>query len=361
MAAEKSGCVAIFALAMIAIPIIFCCGFLSLGTDREPSGRTSAVKAQSADVVARKTQVNERAFSEQPQSEAEVIFAKRMAEYEALLASWERAVSEREASEAAKAEVVEALARHEGEKPGSPPSHTERQWSTFDKQYTTLATYLDADGENVRLKKQEGGIISVPRARLIAEDRVYINDAVEEESQYQERLQQWTEERNELAAREDALEEKLATASAVRPNEPKLADVVAELKETEIAARRAEEDERLAADAAKRAAAEAARGKSTEEALEAYAAIIRVVDPDALLIDKVQAKDDTVILTVTNYWHVMHYQNRLQAAQNLWAGWAKLKSPREPDRARLSLVDFNGNKVGGSRFLAGSLIWVQED
>ncbi len=53
-------------------------------------------------------------------------------------------------------------------------------------------------------------------------------------------------------------------------------------------------------------------------------------------------------------------QERLQAAQALWQMWVKIVRPKQPDHARIKLVDLLGNEVGGSRALGGSLIWVQE-
>ncbi len=66
-------------------------------------------------------------------------------------------------------------------------------------------------------------------------------------------------------------------------------------------------------------------------------------------------------ITVNNLWHVRPYQVRLQDAQTLWEIWAQIASPANPDSARIELVDLNGNAVGGSRALAGSLIWVQKE
>ncbi len=66
-------------------------------------------------------------------------------------------------------------------------------------------------------------------------------------------------------------------------------------------------------------------------------------------------------LTVKDLWHIRHYQVRLQDAQTLWDLWARIASPKQPDLARISIVDHRGNEVGGSRIWGGSLIWVQED
>ena len=87
------------------------------------------------------------------------------------------------------------------------------------------------------------------------------------------------------------------------------------------------------------------------EAFDAGEAIVRVAEghlPNQLAI------------TVPNGWHYQPQQLRLQMGQNFWKIWARIYSPGEPDKARISIRDLNGNEVGGSRMLAGSLIWVDE-
>jgi hypothetical protein len=83
---------------------------------------------------------------------------------------------------------------------------------------------------------------------------------------------------------------------------------------------------------------------------------------DALVIDVAPGRvDGEIKITVANGWHFQPYQLRLQGAQNLWKIWANLHAPTKPDSAHIRLVDLNGNDVGGSRALAGSLIWVQKE
>lgn len=74
---------------------------------------------------------------------------------------------------------------------------------------------------------------------------------------------------------------------------------------------------------------------------------------------------DELTITVTNSWHYLPYQIRLQKAQTLWKTWAKARTASgslrsDIDSARISLVDANGNKVGGSRAAGGSLLWVKK-
>ncbi|MDD4287403.1 MAG: hypothetical protein PHO20_00630 [Candidatus Peribacteraceae bacterium] len=61
-------------------------------------------------------------------------------------------------------------------------------------------------------------------------------------------------------------------------------------------------------------------------------------------------------ITVSNLWHIMPYQLRLQAAQNLQEAW----EAANPDvlAAHISLVDVNGNEVG-ARGVFG--VWVQKE
>ena len=82
------------------------------------------------------------------------------------------------------------------------------------------------------------------------------------------------------------------------------------------------------------------------------------------LVDSVRVRTISssieVTVTVRNAWHVRHKQVRLQDAQALWRLWASIASPDNPDRARLKLVDLMGNSVGGSGWLAGSLVSVKD-
>ena len=81
---------------------------------------------------------------------------------------------------------------------------------------------------------------------------------------------------------------------------------------------------------------------------------------DRSQIDSVSIEGDFLMITVSNDWHRANYQIRLQIAQSLWGLWASIASPEQPDKARIKIVDYNKNVVGGSRALGGSLIWVQE-
>jgi len=69
---------------------------------------------------------------------------------------------------------------------------------------------------------------------------------------------------------------------------------------------------------------------------------------------------DDLKITVAQTWHYQPFQVRLQLAQTLWRIWAKIHAPSTPDQAYISLVDANGNSVGGSSSMAGSLVHVDK-
>lgn len=103
--------------------------------------------------------------------------------------------------------------------------------------------------------------------------------------------------------------------------------------------------------------------KSSKNSLDEYRKLVTSINSKGDIIEGVNEglTPDQIKITVSNSWHYEPYQIRLQVAQKLWEAWAGLHSPDEPDKARIKLVDLNGNEVGGSRVWAGSLIWVKED
>ena len=84
------------------------------------------------------------------------------------------------------------------------------------------------------------------------------------------------------------------------------------------------------------------------------------VNQSLIVSMRYDAPKRAVVMKVSNAWHYQPYQIRHQAAQRLWQVWANIHSPSDMDRARIKLIDYNGNEVGGSRLVAGSLIWVEK-
>jgi len=116
--------------------------------------------------------------------------------------------------------------------------------------------------------------------------------------------------------------------------------------------------------AAAKQAAHAAGQNELRRRLDAYMAVLetsKVTVVERVNVRKIATNTWEAELTVRDHWHLRHYQIRLQDAQTLWKAWALVASPHDLDSARIKLIDHNGNEVGGSRLLGGSLIWVQDD
>jgi len=118
----------------------------------------------------------------------------------------------------------------------------------------------------------------------------------------------------------------------------------------------------LVADATKKKSS--ASDEQPKAKLDAYIALVNADPLASKIVESVEVAQSgqrwTATITLRNVWHLRNKQIRLQDAQTLWKAWAVVASKDDPDNARIKLVDLNGNEVGGSRLLAGSLIWVQD-
>ncbi len=73
------------------------------------------------------------------------------------------------------------------------------------------------------------------------------------------------------------------------------------------------------------------------------------------------ADECSIVVKVRDTWHYQLKQIRLQAAQNLWNLWTQgYYLENEKDKCRMELVDSNGNNVGGSSWLGGSVVNVKD-
>lgn len=70
--------------------------------------------------------------------------------------------------------------------------------------------------------------------------------------------------------------------------------------------------------------------------------------------------DNEVRITLAKDWHILEYEVRLKLAQDLWKMWSKILPPHSRDQARITLVDERDIKLGGSRLLGPSRIWVRD-
>lgn len=91
---------------------------------------------------------------------------------------------------------------------------------------------------------------------------------------------------------------------------------------------------------------------------ETFDNILKLDDPGGLLYQGAHYGGVRLVVTVSNAWHSMHYQVRLQKAQTLRNAWIRVHCPDDPGSGRIVLVDRNGNEVGGTG-ITGT-VWVQE-
>lgn len=114
------------------------------------------------------------------------------------------------------------------------------------------------------------------------------------------------------------------------------------------------------------AAAEAVTKRLKEEAqrrkdaLPEWAAAVRIFEFADYINQYFINENGVLTIRLEDGWHYLPKQIRLQYAQNMWSIWAKKSSPEKVDSARIKLVDKNGNKVGGSSWLGGSVVKVND-
>lgn len=343
--------------------LMCCCGILALlgpssATPKaSPSSYTTHNKPASISrpVVRNNDRSNDRNNDREVDPVLDRFFEERTQQYELQLAAWEARKLAFAKAETDLAALELKFDSHELRKPLL-PTFEQRQWSTWDKKFTTNASLISTDNKVIRLKKSDGKEVEVSKDALIASDRIYIEEAFKGLSSFNTALATWTATRDELTLAISSARKRIEVGVGDAPKPPIRSEIKAE-----IAAREAERSwAELVAKERADANARAHLHKRNQDRIDIYSAFLSVVDPDDLFVDQFSIDGDRLTLTVTNTWHFLPYQMRLQQAQVLWEGWATLHSPSKPDSARIILVDRNGNKVGGSRVWGGSLIWVQD-
>jgi hypothetical protein len=59
-------------------------------------------------------------------------------------------------------------------------------------------------------------------------------------------------------------------------------------------------------------------------------------------------------------WQPLGHAERLRSARALWEAWAKMHPHNQRYKTRIVIVDERGTKIGGSRLLDPSKIWVRK-
>lgn len=84
-----------------------------------------------------------------------------------------------------------------------------------------------------------------------------------------------------------------------------------------------------------------------------------IIDRYEFMLDGYQ-DTKTVDVYVKPLWHLAPQSDRIEATRGIWRAFAVLACPDNLDAAHVNILDSNGNRVAGSRALAGSLIWAKE-
>lgn len=107
----------------------------------------------------------------------------------------------------------------------------------------------------------------------------------------------------------------------------------------------------------RKSAAEQAMGTDAERFMD----WVRSVDEQGLLVSSATVDPEhpeTVEVTVTTAFLAQPVALQREGAAGLQAGWATIYSPTAPDDALLWLRTPSGRRFGGSRAIAGSMIYI---
>ena len=95
--------------------------------------------------------------------------------------------------------------------------------------------------------------------------------------------------------------------------------------------------------------------------LKVYKNTLVAAHASAVVTDLGYGGDDTeMTITVNDAFFYQPYQLRLEFAQSLWKYWAMIRSASDLDKAKITIKDRNGNNVGGSSSMAGSIVSMQQ-
>ncbi|MDX1483391.1 MAG: hypothetical protein R3229_02820 [Alphaproteobacteria bacterium] len=80
------------------------------------------------------------------------------------------------------------------------------------------------------------------------------------------------------------------------------------------------------------------------------------------LVAKVEKglSDHELRLQVDGAWSALDQATRYRFARAMWQAWAALHDPGDRYKARILIIDEKGMKIGGSRLLDPSKIWVRK-
>jgi|GEM_PF-3393503 hypothetical protein len=102
---------------------------------------------------------------------------------------------------------------------------------------------------------------------------------------------------------------------------------------------------------------------SAAEALTKFRSKLSAADPKGAIVVRAglqSGSEYTAVVVVSGQWHHQPKGARKEAAQGFWRLWSQARSPSEPDRARIKIQDQSGNELGGSSWIAGSIVEIKD-
>jgi nitrogen fixation-related uncharacterized protein len=85
------------------------------------------------------------------------------------------------------------------------------------------------------------------------------------------------------------------------------------------------------------------------------------LEPRGMILKVVRGLSDYELrITMAEKWKALDYKVRIKFARAMWKNWEKLFPAGNRFKARIVVVDSKERKLGGSRLLKSSDIWVRE-
>ncbi len=238
------------------VAILTCCGFIGLigtlesqrATNNSTQASTSTA-ASSQRGTAKVTPESKKPPKSRIDIEAEAIFAKENADYDSMLAKWQQAkdASPNIASQIQQAKSTLASLRSS---PPERPVFSARDWKAVGTDYQTNAILVTTDGVSVKLRKTKGGVVDVEKSRLIADDRIYVDEARKKLVAHQTLTELWEDQIKMIEEQISEDDEILALSQQPEPIAPSLATIRKQLEDEEADAIRLAQQERLASEPA---------------------------------------------------------------------------------------------------------------
>jgi hypothetical protein len=358
------------ALTVFFIYIIYGCRS-SRDVEKNTSGASSDVEKQRESNPIRLRNGEAKKISKSAiEIESEIVFKKRMEEYNKRKAAWPFKARELQLVESELASLSDRITKLKNKSQTNPASQ-KRFWRSNDGRFSTEATLVGIGSGDVSLEKTDGTLVHVKMEKLSASDIEFIqvnfklitnNNSLNEDSS--DDVKQLEDRLNELLDKHISI----LQSNPVEPNLSKIREELENRKANAVseASTWAELRSKVIEDASKPQPPPQASTQSTplptggNPNFELFLAELISSKAGMYIsaVNKNREIKNTVDVYVFDRWHYLPYQVRYQMAQVVQVVWARCSRLSAYDDARIKIMDLNGNDVGGSTMFGGSIIWV---